>query len=280
MVARAVANGITVLGPNCLGFVNAHTRSAPYALALPAAADRRTGRRGAAERRPGQRGAGLRQGARHRAERAHLDGQRSHDEDGRRARLPGRGRGDPGDLPVPGGDRRPGQVRPGGGEGGPGGQADRRAEGRLEPGRPAGGPGAHRFGGRRRRGGRRGAAPAQHHPGDQPRGAADHRGGPRLPPVAARTADGRADPLRRLLRHHRRRGQRAGPGDPGILAGDGGGDHRAPAAVRRRAEPAGRHRFRRAGQPVRPDGLPDRRRPRARHRGAGPEPGLRPVHRA
>ena len=33
MVARAVANGITVLGPNCLGFVNAHTRSAPYALA-------------------------------------------------------------------------------------------------------------------------------------------------------------------------------------------------------------------------------------------------------
>ena len=35
MVARAVANGITVLGPNCLGFVNAHARSAPYALALP-----------------------------------------------------------------------------------------------------------------------------------------------------------------------------------------------------------------------------------------------------
>jgi acyl-CoA synthetase (NDP forming) len=35
-VARAVANGVTVLGPNCLGFVNAHTRSAPYALALPA----------------------------------------------------------------------------------------------------------------------------------------------------------------------------------------------------------------------------------------------------
>jgi acyl-CoA synthetase (NDP forming) len=36
MVARAVANGVTVLGPNCLGFVNAHARSAPYALALPA----------------------------------------------------------------------------------------------------------------------------------------------------------------------------------------------------------------------------------------------------
>jgi acetate---CoA ligase (ADP-forming) len=36
LVARAVANGVTLLGPNCLGFVNAHTRSAPYALTLPA----------------------------------------------------------------------------------------------------------------------------------------------------------------------------------------------------------------------------------------------------
>jgi acetate---CoA ligase (ADP-forming) len=36
LVARAVANGVTILGPNCLGFVNAHTRSAPYALTLPA----------------------------------------------------------------------------------------------------------------------------------------------------------------------------------------------------------------------------------------------------
>jgi acetate---CoA ligase (ADP-forming) len=36
MVTRAIANGVTVLGPNCLGFVNAHARSAPYALTLPA----------------------------------------------------------------------------------------------------------------------------------------------------------------------------------------------------------------------------------------------------
>jgi acyl-CoA synthetase (NDP forming) len=36
LVARAVANGVTILGPNCLGFINAHTRSAPYALTLPA----------------------------------------------------------------------------------------------------------------------------------------------------------------------------------------------------------------------------------------------------
>ena len=34
MLARATANSVTVLGPNCLGFVNAHTRSAPYALGL------------------------------------------------------------------------------------------------------------------------------------------------------------------------------------------------------------------------------------------------------
>jgi acetate---CoA ligase (ADP-forming) len=36
LVARAIANNVTILGPNCLGFVNAHTRSAPYALTLPA----------------------------------------------------------------------------------------------------------------------------------------------------------------------------------------------------------------------------------------------------
>ena len=35
LLDRAVANGVTVLGPNCLGFVNAHSGSAPYALALP-----------------------------------------------------------------------------------------------------------------------------------------------------------------------------------------------------------------------------------------------------
>jgi acetate---CoA ligase (ADP-forming) len=35
LLDRAMANGVTLLGPNCLGFVNAHSRSAPYALALP-----------------------------------------------------------------------------------------------------------------------------------------------------------------------------------------------------------------------------------------------------
>jgi acyl-CoA synthetase (NDP forming) len=35
MVARAVEHGITVLGPNCMGFVNAHAKVAPYGLAMP-----------------------------------------------------------------------------------------------------------------------------------------------------------------------------------------------------------------------------------------------------
>jgi acetate---CoA ligase (ADP-forming) len=35
LLDRAMANGITMLGPNCLGFVNPHRRAAPYALALP-----------------------------------------------------------------------------------------------------------------------------------------------------------------------------------------------------------------------------------------------------
>jgi acetate---CoA ligase (ADP-forming) len=35
MIARAAAHGITVLGPNCLGFVNAHAAAAPFALTVP-----------------------------------------------------------------------------------------------------------------------------------------------------------------------------------------------------------------------------------------------------
>jgi acetate---CoA ligase (ADP-forming) len=35
MVARAITHGVTVLGPNCLGFLNAHTASAPFALTVP-----------------------------------------------------------------------------------------------------------------------------------------------------------------------------------------------------------------------------------------------------
>jgi acetate---CoA ligase (ADP-forming) len=35
MIARASAHGITVLGPNCLGFVNARAPAAPFALTVP-----------------------------------------------------------------------------------------------------------------------------------------------------------------------------------------------------------------------------------------------------
>ena len=35
MIARAAAHGITVLGPNCLGFLNAHASAAPFALTVP-----------------------------------------------------------------------------------------------------------------------------------------------------------------------------------------------------------------------------------------------------
>ncbi|HEY2549152.1 MAG TPA: acetate--CoA ligase family protein [Streptosporangiaceae bacterium] len=35
LVARARGHGITVLGPNCLGFLNAHARAGPFALTVP-----------------------------------------------------------------------------------------------------------------------------------------------------------------------------------------------------------------------------------------------------
>jgi acyl-CoA synthetase (NDP forming) len=35
LIARAAGHGITLLGPNCLGFVNGHARAAPFALTVP-----------------------------------------------------------------------------------------------------------------------------------------------------------------------------------------------------------------------------------------------------
>jgi acetate---CoA ligase (ADP-forming) len=35
LVAQAAGHGIVLLGPNCLGFVNAHARSGPFALTIP-----------------------------------------------------------------------------------------------------------------------------------------------------------------------------------------------------------------------------------------------------
>ena len=88
-------------------------RAAPFALTVPAAAAARAGRHRAAERGPGQRGARVRARPRDRREHARHHGQRGDDRGHGRAGLPDRGRRDPGDLPVPGGDQRPGPVRPG-----------------------------------------------------------------------------------------------------------------------------------------------------------------------
>jgi acetate---CoA ligase (ADP-forming) len=35
LIARAAGHGISLLGPNCLGFVNAHAKAAPFALTVP-----------------------------------------------------------------------------------------------------------------------------------------------------------------------------------------------------------------------------------------------------
>ena len=35
LTAKAAGHGITLLGPNCLGFLNAHARTAPFALTIP-----------------------------------------------------------------------------------------------------------------------------------------------------------------------------------------------------------------------------------------------------
>ena len=105
MVARAIADDITVLGPNCLGFVNAQTRSAPYALSMQPPL------------LPGPVGVGLQSGALASVvlsfARLHAIGlttltsvgNESHDEDRRLHRLPGGGRGHQVICPVPGGDR-------------------------------------------------------------------------------------------------------------------------------------------------------------------------------
>ena len=118
-----------------------------------------------------------------------IDRQRGDDHDRRHDRLPGRGRGHQGHLPVPGGDQRPGQVRPGRRRR-PTGRASRSWRSRSGPARPA------RQAALAHTGSVAGddavvdavAAPAQRHPGHQHRGAADHRRAARLQPVARAAA--------------------------------------------------------------------------------------------
>ena len=184
-----------------------------------------------------------------------------------------------GDLPVPGGDRRPGRGSP---------RAAARADRAGKPivalkagSSPAGQQAAlahtGSVAGRRRRR-RRGAAPAQRDPGDQHRGTADHRRAARLRPLAGRPADGRADRLGRRVRHHRRPGQR----------------RRASRFRRSRRRPPRRSRrtlppFASARNPLDVTGYglanqrhvgADRDRPRAGRGGRRPGAGLRAVLRA
>ena len=280
MTARAIANGITVLGPNCLGFVNAHTRSAPYALSLlpPLIA--------------GPVGVALQSGALASVvlgfARAHAIGlsvltsmgneamMRTvdvldylvEDEATRVICLFLEGIGDPAKFA-------------------------RVAEKADRAGKPIVAL-------------KVGSSPA----GQQ--AALAHTGSVAGDDAVAGAALRqlnviRVDSLEELLTtgaalgyNRWPRGRRMGVltasgGSCDIIADaasaqglqipefappDGGGDQRAPAAVRRRAEPAGRHRLRRAGEPVGQDEPADRPGARARHRGGGPEPGLHLVRRA
>ena len=172
---QAAAHGIVLLGPNCLGFLNAHARAAPFALTVPLPL------------RAGPVGIALQSGAlasvvlafaRSRAigvstlatlgnesmiSTADVVEYLVDDEQTRVICLFLEEISDPD-------------------------QFARAAEKADRAGKPivalkvgsspvgqAGGAGAHRLGGRRRRGGRCGAPPAQRHPGDQHRGTARAR---------------------------------------------------------------------------------------------------------
>ena len=143
----------------------------------------------------------------------------------RRARLPGRRRADPGDLPVPRGDQRPGPVR-------------RRAAARADA---AGKPIVALKAGSSPAGQQAALAHTGSVAGDDAVVDAVLRqlnvirvtsieellttgGAARLRPRPRGRADGRADRLGRRLRHHRRPGQRAGHRDPAVRRADGRGD--------------------------------------------------------
>ncbi len=126
------SHGITLLGPNCLGFLNAHAKAGPFALTVPLPL------------RAGPVGIAMQSGALasvmlsfarssvDRRQHARHARQRGDDHRVRRDRLPDRRRGHARHLPVPRADRRPGRVRRRCWPGRPRGQADRRAQGRVE----------------------------------------------------------------------------------------------------------------------------------------------------
>ncbi len=206
LVARAAANGITLLGPNCLGFLNAHAKAGPFALTVPLPLT--AGPVGIAMQ-SGALASVMLSFARSRAigvstltslgneamiTASDVINYLIEDEDTRVICLFLEQIGDPAAFAAAA--ERADMA----------GQADRGAQGGLERRGQPGRARAHRLDRRRRRRGRRGAPPAQRHQGHQHRGTADHRRTARLRTAAARPPDGRADRLGRRVRHHRRPG--------------------------------------------------------------------------
>ncbi len=123
--------------------------------------------------------------------------------------------GHQGDRPVPGVGAAAGEVRRRGAPGAGRGQARRRAEGRAQRPGPAHGPGPHgRAGRRRRRDGRR-VPPAGHRPGPLDRGP-DHHGRAARGRAAAGAAARRRHPVRRRIGDHRGPGPGRGAGAAGV----------------------------------------------------------------
>ena len=277
LIARAAGHGITLLGPNCLGFVNAHARAAPFALTVPPSL------------LAGPVGIALQSGALGGVvlafAHAHAIGVSTLATMGNEAMI---ATTDVLEYLVEDDATRviclfleqisdPVRFAGGGRTRRPRGQADRRAQGGREPGGPAGRARAHRRGRGRRRRGRRGAAPAQRDPRDQPRGAAVHRGAARLRPASRWPAHGGGHHVGRRVRPHRRPRHGRGDRDPAVRA-------QTEAAITPHVPP-----FAAVRNPIDVTGyfLANRRtvgahrgRPRARRRRRRPGPGLRPVHRA
>ena len=92
--------------------------------------------------------------------------------------------------------------------------------------------------------------------------------------AAAREPAGRGHPVRRRVRDHRRPGRRRGPGPAAVRARYHGRAQGHAARVRRRGQPARRHRLRRGGPDAAGPGAGDRgRRPRPGRGAAAGRPG-------
>ena len=276
LVSRAVANGITLLGPNCLGFLNAHAKAGPYALTVPLPLE--AGPVGIAMQ-SGALASVMLSFARSRAigvstvaslgneamiTASDVINHLIDDEDTRVICLFLEQIGDPAAFAAAAARPTARASRS---------SRSRPAKRRGQPGR-AGPHGLDR--GRRRRGRRR-APPAQRDPRHQHRGAPDYRSAARVRAPASgrrmgvRTASGGACDI------IADRAAEQGIEIPGIRGVDRRRDRAARAAVRPGPQPPGRNRLL-PGQPA--DVGADRDRPRAGRRSRRRWPGLRVLLRA